>query len=64
MKRLMMYTKGCGQLLLNGTYFSERWLSGVEMAEEAFAEVVNYFGPLNISHKEFFLATFKNLIKE
>ena len=33
MKRLMMATKGCGQLASNDTYFSDIWFSGVKTDE-------------------------------
>ena len=57
MKRLMMATKGCGQLTPNGTYFSDSCFSGVNTAEEAMDEIVDYCGPVKTSHKYFCLAT-------
>ena len=33
MKRLAIATKGCGQLTLNDTYFSDSWFSSVKNAE-------------------------------
>ena len=63
MKRLMMVTKGCGQLTSNDTYFANSWFSGVKMAEEAMAEGVDYCGPVKTSHKGFCLAILEKLIK-
>ena len=37
MKRLMMDTKGCGQLTSNDTYFADIWFSGLKTAGEAMA---------------------------
>ena len=59
-KRLMMATKGCGQLTSNGTYFFGSQFIGLEAAEEAISEVVEYFEPVNTSPKVFFLAGLKN----
>ena len=56
-KRLIMDTKGCGQLMSNGTYFSDRWFSGVKMDEEAIHEGVYYCRPLKMIHKCFCIAT-------
>ena len=41
-KRLPMAKKGCGQLNSDDTYFADIWFSGVETAEEAMAEGVDY----------------------
>ena len=57
MKRLMMDTKGCGQLMSNDTYFSDSWFSGVKTAEGVMDEGLGYYGPVKMSHKVFYLAT-------
>ena len=62
-KRLIMATKGCGQLTSNYTYFSDRWFSGAKSAEEVMAEGVNYFGTTKTRHKGFCLATLEKLMK-
>ena len=59
-----MATKGCGQLTSNDTYFSNIWFSVVKTVEESMAGGVNYFGPVKTSHKVFFLATLKKLLKK
>ena len=41
-KRLIMDTKGCNQLMSNDTYFSDSWFSGVTIAEEVMSEGVDY----------------------
>ena len=56
MKRLAISTKGCGQLTSNGTYFDNSWFSSVKPDEEMAAAVVNYCGPVKMSHKGFCLA--------
>ena len=56
MKRLAIYTKGCGQLTSNDTYFSDSWFSSVNTAEEMAAAGVDYCGPVKTSHKGFCLA--------
>ena len=43
-KTLMMDKKGCGQLTLNNTYFSDSWLSGVKTSEEGVGEGVDHYG--------------------
>ena len=63
MKRIMMDTKGFGQLTSNDTYFSDIWFSVVKMAEETIDEGVDYYGLLKMSHKVFCLATLEKLIK-
>ena len=55
MKRLMVDTKGCGQLTLNGIYFYDSWLSGVKTADEAMAEGVYYYEPEKTNCKGFCL---------
>ena len=50
MKILIMGTKGCGQLSSNDIYFAGSWFSGVKTAEEAIAELLNYYRPLKTSH--------------
>ena len=42
MKRLIMATKGCGQLTSNGTYFDDRWFNGVKTAMEEMSEGIYY----------------------
>ena len=64
MKRLIMATKGYGQIRSNDTYFSGIWFSGVKTAEEAMAEGVDYFGPVKTIHKGFCLSTLENLMKD
>ena len=63
MKRLMMSTKGCGQLASNNTYFSDRWFNGVKMDEEVMIEEADYFRPEKTIHTDFCLATMKKLMK-
>ena len=53
MRRLIMATKGCGQLTSNDTYFSDSWFSSVKTAEEAMAEGVDYCEPVKTSHRVF-----------
>ena len=64
MKRLAIATKGCGQLTSNDTYFSDSCFSSVQTAEEMADAGVDYCGPLNTSHKGFFLATLENFMKD
>ena len=56
MKRLAIYTKGCGQLTSNDTYFSDIWLSSIKAAEEAMDAGVDYCGPVKMIHKGFCLS--------
>ena len=44
MKRLMVDTKGCDQLMSNDNYFADRIFSGLKTAEELMAEVVDFSG--------------------
>ena len=53
MWRLLLSTKGCGQLKSNDTYFYYRWFSSVKMSEEAIAAGVDYCGPVKTIHKVF-----------
>ena len=64
MKMLMMATKGCVQFVLNDTYFSDSWFSGVKTAEEVMTEGVDYCGLAKTSHKGLCLSTLEKLIKE
>ena len=64
MKRLPIVIKGCGQLTQNYTYFDDSWFSGVKNADEAMNSGVDYFGPVNMSHKGFCLATLENLMND
>ena len=59
-----MDNKGCGQLESNDTYFSDRWFSGVKMAEEAMAEGVDYYRLVKTSHKGFYLSTLGKLMRD
>ena len=56
MKILAMATKGCDQLTSNDTYFVDIWFSSVKTSEEMMTAGVDYYGPVNTSHKGFFLA--------
>ena len=51
MKRLSIATKGCVRLASIDTYFSDICFSSVKTAEEMAAEVVDYCGPVKMSHK-------------
>ena len=67
MKRLMMDTKGCGQLTSNNTYFADIWLNGLKtageaMAQEAMAEGLDYCGPVKTIHKGFCQAKLEKLM--
>ena len=64
MRRIAIFTKGCGQLTPNDTYFADIWFSSVKTAEEAMAAGVDYCGPVNTSHKGFCLAMLENLMKD
>ena len=57
MKIIMNYTKGCGQLSSNNTFFSASWFSRVKKTEEKNVEGIDYYGPVKTIHKGFFLAT-------
>ena len=63
MKRLDIYTKGCGQLTSNDAYFSDSWFSSVRTAEDMAAAGVNYCGPVKMSHKGFCLDMLEKLMK-
>ena len=54
MKRLAIFTKGCGQLTYNYTYFGDSCFSSVETAKDAMTAGVEYYGPLKTSHRGFF----------
>ena len=62
-KRLMMVTKGCGQLTSTDTYFYDSWFSGVKTVDEAMAEELDYCVPVKTSNKGFCLARLKKLMK-
>ena len=64
MKRIDIYTKRCGQLTSNKTYFADIWLSSVKIDEESMAAGVYYCGPLKKIHKVFCLATLEMLMKD
>ena len=57
MKRLVIATKGCGQLTSNNTYFADSWFSSVKNAEEMADAGVYYCGPVKTIHKGFCLST-------
>ena len=63
MNRLSISNKGCGQLTSNYTYYSDSWFSSVKTSKEAMAAEVDYCGPLNTSHKYFFLSTLERFKK-
>ena len=63
MKRLMMDTKGCGNMTSNDTYVSYSWFSSVKMAKEAMATGVDYSGLAKKIHRFFCQATLENLMK-
>ena len=63
MKRLVMATKGCGQLTSHDTYFAYSWFSSIKMTAEAMAAGVDYCGPMSTIHKGFCLATLEYLMK-
>ena len=63
MKRLMMSTKGRGQLMSNDTYFYDIWFSGVKTAEDMTAEEIYYCKPVKKIYKGFLLCTLEKLIK-
>ena len=58
-----MDTKGCVKLTPD-IYFSDSWFSGVKMAEEAMAQVVDICGTTKTIHKVFILATLETLMKD
>ena len=55
LKRLLIATKGCGQLISNETYFADIWFSYVKKDEEAMAAGVDFCGPTKTNHKGFCL---------
>ena len=63
MERLVMATSGCGQLTSNDTYLSDSWFSYVKNSGGAISARVDYYGPVNTSHRGFCLATLENLMK-
>ena len=63
MKRLVISTKGCGQMKSKNTYFADSWFSYIKTAEEMAASGVDYCGPVKTSHKGFCLATLEKLMK-
>ena len=64
MKRLIMDTKGCVQLMSNYTYFYDIWFSGVKTAEEEIYEGVDYCGPGKTIQKRFCLDILEKLTKD
>ena len=64
MKRLVMATKGCGQLTSHDTYFADSWFSYVKNSEEMVAAGVDYCGTVKTSHKGFCLHTLETLVKK
>ena len=64
MNKLMQGTKGCGQILSNGTLLADSWFNGVKTAEKENSEGVDFCGPVETSHKGFFLAKLEKSIKE
>ena len=64
MKRLVIATKGYGQLTSNDTYFANIWFISVKTADDMAASGVNYCGPEKTSHKDFCLATLEKLMKD
>ena len=63
MKRLIVATKGCEQLISNETYFSDSYFSGVKTAEEAMTKGVDYCGLTKTIHKGYCIATLEKLMK-
>ena len=63
-RRLMLYSKGCGQQISNDNYFSDSWFSYVKNNEEAMAAGVDYCGTAKTSHKGLCIATLENLMKD
>ena len=57
MKRVAMVNKGCVNMTLYDTSFSDSWFSHVKTAEDEMATEVDYCGPVKTSHKVFCLAT-------
>ena len=53
MNRLTRGTNGCGQLLLNDTYFSDICFSVVKTAQDYLSDLVYYCRTLNTIHKVF-----------
>ena len=53
MNRIIMTINGCIQLASNGIYFDNSLFSGVKMAKEVMAEVVDYCGTVKTIHKGF-----------
>ena len=64
MKILAIAAKECGQLTSNDTYFSDKWFGYVKTAEEVMDTGFDYYGPVKISHKVFFIAKLENLMKD
>ena len=63
-ERLLIVTKGCGQLTSNDTYFSDSWFGSVKTADEVMTEGVDYYLPVKTIYKGFCLATLENLVKD
>ena len=64
MKRIMRVIQGLDKILSKYTNFFDRWFIGVKTAKYEMAEGVDYCGPVKKIHKGFFLATFKNIMKD
>ena len=63
MKRQILATKWCVQLVSNDTYFSGIWFSGLQTAEELMAEGLDYCGAVRTIHNGFCLAKLENLVE-
>ena len=53
MEIIMKTNKGCGKLSSNNTLFSDSWFIRFIAADKSNAEVVDYYGPVKTSHKDF-----------
>ena len=63
-KRIMKIIKGCVQLSSKYTFFTDIWLSVVNIVQQVRAELLYYYGPAKTSHKVFCIATLEKLTKE
>ena len=64
MKRIMMDTQGCVQIISNYTQFSDWWFIGLRTAEEEIYEGVDYCGPMKTIQKRFCLDILEKLTKD
>ena len=64
MKIIMGGKKGCSKLFSDDAYFQGIQFSVVKTSKQVIAKILDYCGPVNMSHKLFCLATFKNLMEE